>query len=544
MHRHIFKVGWLLTHNYQITTILYYIVFLPGVLLHEVTYWLAAGVLNVRASRSIQLPQKQEIGKLELNFIKLTPKAHPLKRAVIAGAPLVAGLLAIWVIAVNAFALETVLGIAAPGQLDDVALAASTLAAQADFWLWFYLAFTISNTMFPTIPAELRGWRQIGAAALPVMVIVLVLGISQTFAAETGTQLLNGLALILGLTTLINVFMVIVLGTVETIIERLTGHSAAFQDGKMITMTRQQALQQKAAEKQQRQPATSAPAHKATAAATSIYMLKLPIPGPPGQEPVSKNVVTVLDAPGAKQEPAVGDKDKLVSSTADKPARPTTAARLPSATPPAIPTRIDSQALGQKEKPAFDIAPFSNVETDSGQKQSRQPGAKSGEKPAPKRQRRTRLADHSGKETEPFAQFSRPFVKPATANAAADDRDAADDSPPASTDAPFMRPFATTDSLADENIDKDNAPPAKPMSNSPPKLKSKTSHITASSKKHSKSKSMPVVRKTRPAPKPSSQPDKNANPDDSPGYSEDQELKYEPIDDEYDEDDDRFYDDV
>ena len=477
MHRHIFKVGWLLTHNYQITAVLYYIVFLPGVLLHEAARWLAAGLLNVRANRSFQLPQQPEIGQLELNFIKLAPNAHPIKRVIITAAPLVVGLLTLWVIAVNAFQLETVLNIAAPAQLDDVTRAASTLTAQPDFWLWIYLAFTISNTMLPTIPANLRGWRRIGAAALSVIITALVLGISQTFAADAGMQLLNSLALILSLTTFINIFMVILLGTAEALIERLTGHSAAFQDGKMIAMTRQQMLQQKAAEKQQRQSARSAPARKA-AALTSIYRLKLPIPGPPGQEPVSRRVVTVLDAPIAKREPAA--KDKLVHSTADK--------------------------------------------------------------PAPKPQRRTRKAPappdaviHSSKTSERFASFSRPFVKP-PAITVDDDMDAADNNPPASADAPFMRPFA------DEKTGGQNMPPPNPIAKPPPP-KSKASKPISKSQ----SKSMPVVRKTRPVPKPSTQASENPNPDDSSAYSEDQELKYEPIDDEYDvydEDDDRFYDDV
>ena len=497
MHRHIFKVGWLLTHSHQITTVLYYIIFLPGVLLREAGRWLAAGLLNVRADRSIQLPQKPEIGKLELNFIKLAPKAHPVKRVIIAAVPLVLGLPTLWMIAVNAFKLETILNIAAPGQLDDVARAASTLVAQADFWLWFYLAFTISNTMLPTIPVDLRGWRRIGAAALPVIIIALVLGISQAFAADAGTQLLNSLALILSLTTLINIFMVIVLGTAEALIERLTGHSAAFQDGKMIAMTRQQMLQRKEAEKQQRQSARSVPARKSTAAAVpSIYMLKLPIPGPPGQEPVSRRVVAVLDAPSAKQE--------MASSPA--------AAGLTAAPRP---TRMDSPAPKQTAKPA--------------PKRQRQ----TGKTPAP-----FDAVAHSDKKSERFAPFSRPFVKSA-AITADDDIDAAGDNPPTSTDAPFMRPFT------DEKTDQDNMPAANPIANAlPPKSKTETGRKPPL---QSKSKSMPAARKTRPVPKPSTQAKVNPNPDDSSGYSEDQELKYEPIDDEYDlynEADEGFYDDV
>ena len=60
-----------------------------------------------------------------------------------------------------------------------------------------------------------------------------------------------------------------------------------------------------------------------------------------------------------------------------------------------------------------------------------------------------------------------------------------------------------------------------------------------------RSKSMPAFSKTRPAPKPARQADKNANREQGDsGHAGDQELKYEPIDDEYIEEDGSFYDDA
>ncbi len=152
LHQHIFKVGWLLSNDYQATTLVYYILFLPGILLHELTLWLAAGILRVRAERALAFPQAQDIGELRLNFIRLSPQASPSKLRLIALMPLLAGLAALWLISEHVFAWSAALELAAAGTLDALAQAIAALTGVADFWLWFYLAFTIANTTFPAWP--------------------------------------------------------------------------------------------------------------------------------------------------------------------------------------------------------------------------------------------------------------------------------------------------------------------------------------------------------------------------------------------------------
>ena len=149
LHQHIFKVGWLLTNDYQTTTVLYYLVFLPGILLHELSLWLAAGILNVRADRAIQFPQEQEIGELKLNFIRISPHTGATRISVITLIPLATGLLALWAIAVQVFQWESTLDMAATGTVDAISQAVTALTRTPDFWLWFYLAFVVANTMFP-----------------------------------------------------------------------------------------------------------------------------------------------------------------------------------------------------------------------------------------------------------------------------------------------------------------------------------------------------------------------------------------------------------
>ena len=157
LHQHVFKVGWLLSRNNNTTVIFYYTAFLPGVLLHELITWLTAGICNVRAARAVQLPQQEQISALQLGFVRLANSVHPFKRLVIEVVPLFVALFVLWHIAVDILDVGNTWAILASGNLDDVALAISRFTATADFWLWFYLAFSIANTMLPDLPSALKG---------------------------------------------------------------------------------------------------------------------------------------------------------------------------------------------------------------------------------------------------------------------------------------------------------------------------------------------------------------------------------------------------
>ncbi|MGB1286201.1 MAG: hypothetical protein ACPG7F_06700 [Aggregatilineales bacterium] len=292
LHQHIFKVGWLLTHSFQTTTILYYTFFLPGVFVHELIYWLAAGILNIRADRAIQMPEAQEVGELKLNFIKLSSRADIYRKAIITAIPLLAGMLIIWFAAHNIFNLDIAFETMSTGELTDISAGLQQLTTAPDFWLWFYLVFTIANTMYPANAADLKAWRNIGAILGVLAIIGFIIVPSGTLIENIliplGTffsEIQGVLLLIIG----INIFMVVFLGFIEYVIEAVSGHSVTFRKGKMITMTRaeaQEARQQereKAARKQARQ-------RKASAKTTlkTVYALEFPVPDVPGKEPVTQ----------------------------------------------------------------------------------------------------------------------------------------------------------------------------------------------------------------------------------------------------------------
>ena len=75
---------------------------------------------------------------------------------VIEGAPVIVAFAALWLIATDVLDLESSLRIAEGGSVADISQAIGSLVGQPDFWLWFYLTFTIANTMLPPISKELR----------------------------------------------------------------------------------------------------------------------------------------------------------------------------------------------------------------------------------------------------------------------------------------------------------------------------------------------------------------------------------------------------
>ncbi len=318
LHQHIFKVGWLLTKNLRTTTILYYTFFLPGVLLHEVVYWFVAGVLNVRAESVFKYPEAQSIAELKLNFVRLPRNTGQVKLAIISTAPLIAGIIAVYVIANSVLNLNQAAEIVARpgGFFANLGGAVSVIVATPDVWLWAYIAFTIANTMTPNWDA-LKGWRVILVALGIATVLLVALGIAGDVfwnalaqPLQTGVSLLS---LTIAAIIAIDLLMTGVLGTIEAIIERITGDSATFQNGKMVAMRREEILKLREQQrlKQQRQLES---AKKRETLPHSIYELALEIPDPPSKDDDIDSIIVTRDEQLVLAEPELATNAPMASA--------------------------------------------------------------------------------------------------------------------------------------------------------------------------------------------------------------------------------------
>gem|GEM_PF-409222 len=314
LHQHVFKVGWLSTHNYQTTTILYYTFFMPGVILHEVVYYLMAGIVNVKAEHQIKWPDEQEIGELKLNFVKLAPRTSKFRKAIITSTPLLVGLICVWAISYYIFDITAVVDRMSSGELGDVGAGINLLLNAPLFWLWIYVIFTIANTMFPTVPKDLQGWRSVLIGLGVVAAALFLVGVGGELFEALQTPLstiITVLSQTFVLIILIDLFMVLILGLIEYTIERITGHSATFRGNRMYTMTREEAIEQREQEREKERKRLEREQRRKesiTAAPISIYSVAFVIPGAPGEEPITQlePLPEVEDAP--VEEPAEEEK--------------------------------------------------------------------------------------------------------------------------------------------------------------------------------------------------------------------------------------------
>jgi hypothetical protein len=159
--KHVQGIGVLLTQDGQIALILYFVLILPGVFVHELSHALAAWLLRVRVRHlSIGIRRKGNTPKVALGSVDIV-RTDPIRGSLIGLAPLIAGCTAIVLISYR------VLGLGRLGTFNGQTFWSDLRSAYhtPDFGLWAYLVFAIGNAMLPS-SADRRSW---GIAALFVL---------------------------------------------------------------------------------------------------------------------------------------------------------------------------------------------------------------------------------------------------------------------------------------------------------------------------------------------------------------------------------------
>lgn len=204
----------------RVALYIYWLIMLPGVILHELSHALAALILFVNVQGIVISPTEDE-GSVILGMVR-HEKAGLLRSMIIGIAPLVAGVLIVLLIGALAFDLTGIYRALVSGDW-PTAIRLPT-ASLAHWWGWgaLYLIFTFSANMFPS-SADLLPWMWWGLAAAPFLIAAL---------AQLAAPLLpwlvmlvnsafRGLTLILAFTIVVDIPMLLLLtASAEAIVKQ------------------------------------------------------------------------------------------------------------------------------------------------------------------------------------------------------------------------------------------------------------------------------------------------------------------------------------
>jgi hypothetical protein len=152
--KHVQGIGYLLSGDGQIALVLYFLLILPGVVLHELSHALTALILGVRVRRfSIGIRRKGKSQQFALGSVEIA-STDPFRASLIGVAPLVTGCATILWISSSILRLEMLPAFAGPGFWNTLL----SIYETPDFWIWAYLVLAIGNSMLPSA-ADRGSWK-------------------------------------------------------------------------------------------------------------------------------------------------------------------------------------------------------------------------------------------------------------------------------------------------------------------------------------------------------------------------------------------------
>ncbi len=225
LHLELQAIFFLLTHRIDISMIMFSIIFLPGVILHEISHIVMARILGVRTGKLSIIPQPTQEGRLRLGYVE-TAKTDMIRDALIGVAPLISGSIFVSFVGLTQLNLTVLWDGWESIRSIDWQAPLKTIVEQDDFWLWFYLLFAISSTMMPS-RSDRRAW-------LPVLLLFLIIFGSVLFAGAGPWLLENlyplldklvfSLVFVFGISLFIHVLLLIPLFFLRKLLSRFIGY--------------------------------------------------------------------------------------------------------------------------------------------------------------------------------------------------------------------------------------------------------------------------------------------------------------------------------
>jgi hypothetical protein len=222
LNRHLAGVVILLGADQQVAILAQFVVFLPGIVLHELSHWLTAKVVGVRTGRMTVRPKPQSRGRVQMGSVQVQ-QSDPVRSSLIGLAPfLVASAV---VVVVGRFALGTDLlrESVAAGRWSEVPGLFLAGIGKADALFWVYLIFAVSNAMFPS-ESDRSAWRPVVIFLALGAIVFYVAGMGKVAGALVGfvTWVMNSLTYAMAITLCVDLLFALLLALLELMASRIT----------------------------------------------------------------------------------------------------------------------------------------------------------------------------------------------------------------------------------------------------------------------------------------------------------------------------------
>jgi hypothetical protein len=228
LHREIQAVFLILTRDSHATIVIFSMLFLPGVFLHELSHFVMAKILRVRTGRFSILPKPLPDGRLQLGYVE-TARSDVVRDSLIGAAPLIVGTLFVAYVAIYHLQMRVLWDVFRNGQFGLFWMGVRALPQVPDFYFWFYLAFTVSSTMMPS-ESDRHAWLELVISVAVLFAIALLFGAGPWMLSNVAPRLsnfLSSVAVIFGLSAFVHVLLILPTALVHKLLARATGVDVA-----------------------------------------------------------------------------------------------------------------------------------------------------------------------------------------------------------------------------------------------------------------------------------------------------------------------------
>jgi hypothetical protein len=224
LHREIQSIFLLITRRVDISYVMFSLLFLPGVFLHETSHFVMARLVGVRTGKFSLLPKPLGDGRLQLGYVE-TASTDLFRDALIGSAPLLTGGAFVIYAGIYHLNLEVLWNGLQSGAFSEMMAALSNIMSGADFWVWFYLTFTVSSTMLPSA-SDRRTWRPLAFIGILIAGLILLAGLGGWFLNNLVpylNQAMQTAAVVLGISTAIHFVLYPPSWAIRKVLSRILG---------------------------------------------------------------------------------------------------------------------------------------------------------------------------------------------------------------------------------------------------------------------------------------------------------------------------------